>query len=86
MSAMAQKRDRPGILKLPWLLTFFYLIACLLWPMSMQAADTLTNATAVLALSADEASSGIPVSVTGVVTAAETNWTGARGAMRGGQR
>ena len=44
--------------------------------MAAQAADILTNATAVLALSADEASSNLPVSVTGVVTAAETNWTG----------
>jgi signal transduction histidine kinase len=76
MTAMAPKTDRPGILKLPWLKAFFCLMTCVLGPMSMQAADTLTNATAVLALSADEASSGIPVSVTGVVTAAETNWTG----------
>jgi len=41
-----------------------------------QAGDTLTNASAVLALSADEASSGRPVSVVGVVTAAEPSWTG----------
>jgi signal transduction histidine kinase len=39
-------------------------------------ATTLTNAAAVLALSASDALSGIPVSVTGVVTAAETNWNG----------
>ncbi len=41
-----------------------------------RAADVLTNAADVLALSANDASSGIPVSVTGVVTAAETNWNG----------
>ncbi|HTV62440.1 MAG TPA: histidine kinase [Verrucomicrobiae bacterium] len=37
---------------------------------------TLTNATDVLALSAKDALSHIPVSVTGVVTAYETNWNG----------
>jgi len=37
---------------------------------------TLTNAMDVLALSAKDASSGIPISVTGVVTAYETNWNG----------
>jgi signal transduction histidine kinase len=41
-----------------------------------QPRTTLTNATDVLALSAKDALSGIPVSVTGVVTAYETNWNG----------
>jgi signal transduction histidine kinase len=40
------------------------------------ARDPLTNAAAVLALSGTDALSGVPVSVTGVVTAAETNWSG----------
>jgi len=44
--------------------------------MSAHAATTLTNAADVLALPAKEASSGIPVLVNGVVTAAETNWNG----------
>ncbi|MGA2871650.1 MAG: hypothetical protein ABSF34_21125, partial [Verrucomicrobiota bacterium] len=38
--------------------------------------NTLTNAADVLALSATEASSNIPVSVKGIVTAAETSWEG----------
>lgn len=40
--------------------------------------STLTNAADVLALSGDRASLGIPVSITGIVTAAETNsnWNG----------
>lgn len=44
--------------------------------LSATAAETLTNASAVLALSAHQATSNIPIRVTGVVTAAETNWTG----------
>jgi signal transduction histidine kinase len=42
------------------------------------ARDTLTNAAAVLALSGKDALSGVPVSVTGVVTAAEptATWSG----------
>ena len=38
--------------------------------------DTLTNASAVLALSAQEASNNIPILVRGVVTAAEPTWNG----------
>src|SRR5207249_2224173 len=41
-----------------------------------QSREILTNASDVLALTAKEASSGIPISVKGVVTAAETNWNG----------
>src|SRR5882724_8004749 len=41
-----------------------------------RATETLTNAADVLALSAEQASAGIPVKVTGVVTYAETNWNG----------
>ena len=42
------------------------------------AHETLTNASAVLALSVQQATSNIPISITGVVTAAETNsnWGG----------
>ena len=42
------------------------------------AHETLTNASAVLALTAQQATSNIPISITGVVTAAETNsnWGG----------
>ncbi len=45
-------------------------------PSGVSANETLTNASAVLLLSAKEASSVIPVAVEGVVTAAETNWNG----------
>ena len=41
-----------------------------------QPRETLTNASDVLALTAKEASSAIPISVKGIVTAAETNWNG----------
>jgi len=41
-----------------------------------QPRTTLTNAADVLALSGKDALSGIPISVTGVVTAYETNWNG----------
>jgi signal transduction histidine kinase len=41
-----------------------------------RAVDTLTNASDVLALTAERASNGIPIVVKGVVTAAETNWNG----------
>ncbi|MDB6017158.1 MAG: integral rane sensor signal transduction histidine kinase [Pedosphaera sp.] len=40
------------------------------------AVETLTNASDILTLSAAEALSGIPISVQGIVTAAETNWNG----------
>lgn len=45
-------------------------------PAAALPATTLTNAADVLALSGDMASTGIPVSVTGIVTAAQTNWNG----------
>jgi signal transduction histidine kinase len=41
-----------------------------------RADHVVTNAFDVLALSAKDALSGIPVSITGVVTAAQTNWNG----------
>ncbi len=44
--------------------------------MTAAPAGVLTNAADVLALSAKEALAGVPVSVTGVVTTAETNWNG----------
>jgi signal transduction histidine kinase len=54
----------------------FLLFLCGNLPVVAHAVDTLTNASDVLALPADEALSGIPISVKGVVTAAETNWNG----------
>jgi signal transduction histidine kinase len=45
-------------------------------PAGVRAGDTLTNAADILALSAAKAASGVPVSITGIVTAAETNWNG----------
>ena len=62
--------DRFGIL-LSALLT---LSVCL--PAMARPSMTLTNAADVLALSDDIASNGIPVSVTGIVTAAQTDWNG----------
>jgi signal transduction histidine kinase len=43
---------------------------------AVAANNTLTNAADILSLSAKEASSNIPVSVKGIVTAAETSWEG----------
>jgi signal transduction histidine kinase len=59
-----------------------WFFALLIWavcgplPGTACADETLTNASAVLSLSTREALSNIPVLVTGVVTAAETNWNG----------
>jgi signal transduction histidine kinase len=43
---------------------------------SARAAEVLTNATSILKLPARQAALGLPVAVTGIVTAAETNWNG----------
>lgn len=45
-------------------------------PPAGRAAEVLTNASDILALSAQKASNAIPVFVKGVVTAAEANWNG----------
>ncbi|MDR3460015.1 MAG: histidine kinase [Verrucomicrobiae bacterium] len=45
-------------------------------PVAARADETLTNAMDVLALPTEKALSGVPVSVKGVVTGAETNWAG----------
>ena len=62
--------DRSGIL----LSALLMLSGCL--TAMARPSMTLTNAADVLALSADAAAQGIPVSVTGVVTAAQTDWNG----------
>jgi len=59
-----------------WSFVLFLLFVCGNLPVVARVNDTLTNASAVLALSAKEAAAGIPISVKGVVTAAETNWNG----------
>ena len=41
-----------------------------------QSGELLTNASQVLSLSADQASKGIKISITGIVTAAEPDWGG----------
>jgi signal transduction histidine kinase len=46
------------------------------WLLPVRATEQLTNAADVLSLSSPEALSGVPISVTGVVTAAPTNWEG----------
>ncbi len=48
--------------------------ACFTTVTKAQANETLTNAADVLSLPDEKASSGIPVSITGTVTVAETNW------------
>lgn len=48
----------------------------LLFSVRATAAEPLTHADAVLSLSGEEAGNRLPVSVTGVVTAAEHDWTG----------
>src|SRR5580704_11864648 len=72
---MVRQRKQPAVPRLPWL-SLFCLLVCAGWPAAALANNILTNASAVLALSADQATSNIPVSVTGVVTAAEPNWLG----------
>jgi signal transduction histidine kinase len=59
-----------------WLFALILGLVCGGRPGAAYAHDPLTNASAVLALSAKEASASIPVSLQGVVTAAETNWLG----------
>ena len=59
-----------------WLLALFLWTVCTHLPGTAYADQTLTNASAVLSLSADEALSAIPISVIGVVTASQTNWHG----------
>lgn len=59
-----------------WSFVLFLFFVCGDLPVVARAKDTLTNASAVLALSAKAAAAGIPISVKGVVTAAETNWNG----------
>src|SRR5580704_5793089 len=76
MIAKLKNLHRRGPLRLPRLAAFFLFVAWGFFPTVALSAVTLTNASAVLALSADEASSGLPVSVVGVVTAAEASWTG----------
>jgi hypothetical protein len=59
-----------------WFFALFIWTVCGPLPGTAYADETLTNASAVLSLSTKEALSNIPVLVTGVVTAAETNWNG----------
>src|ERR1700676_4218697 len=57
-----------------WFFVLFLWAVCGHLPGTAYANETLTNASAVLSLSAKQASSNLPVLVTGVVTAAETHW------------
>src|SRR5215469_14606023 len=50
--------------------------ACFSAPAELQTNTILTRAADVLALSGDTAESGVPVSIQGVVTVAQTNWSG----------
>jgi len=59
-----------------WFFVLFLWAVCGHLPGTAYANETLTNASAVLSLSAKQASSNLPVLVTGVVTAAETHWNG----------
>ncbi len=61
---------------LRWLAIFCVMAGAFFTGGVAAASETLTNASDVLALSVGEASSGLPVSVKGVVTAAEPSWTG----------
>jgi len=42
----------------------------------IQAVEIITNASDIISLSAKDALTGLPVSITGVVTATESNWVG----------
>ncbi len=57
-------------------LALFLMLGCPVVMAHPWQAMTLTNAADVLALPDDIASNGIPVSVTGIVTAAQPNWSG----------
>lgn len=59
-----------------WLSVLFLWLICGNLHSAAYANDTLTNAADVLALPAKAALAGIPVSVKGIVTAAETDWLG----------
>ena len=58
------------------LFIFFLFFVCGGLPVVAHVGGPLTNAADVLALSAKESASGIPIFVKGVVTAAEPNWAG----------
>ena len=64
-------RDRSAARWLVLLLLF-----CVVGPAVARDGSVLTNASQVLGLTAKEASTSIPILVTGVVTAAEPNWNG----------
>jgi len=59
-----------------WSFVFFLLLLGGNWTPVARGTETLTNAADVLALTMEAARSGVPVSVKGVVTYAETNWNG----------
>jgi signal transduction histidine kinase len=59
-----------------WLFALFLWLICGNLHSAANANDMLTNAADVLALPAKAALKGIPISVKGIVTAAETNWLG----------
>ncbi|HUA67748.1 MAG TPA: histidine kinase [Candidatus Saccharimonadales bacterium] len=65
------KRRLMSVLFIP-----FALLSAMAWNTAGQTNQTLTNASAVLALSGEEAAQGIKISITGVVTAAEPRWGG----------
>lgn len=71
---------RPRPRSLPRFATFLWIIAALCAHLRLLADDAhpavLTNAAAVLALSAQQANNNIPVRIRGVVTAAEPTWQG----------
>ena len=70
--AMRRKAGRSNLRPIVLLLLF----VCGGVRLAARAGDTLTNASDVLALSAAEASNGVPILVKGVVTAAESGWKG----------
>src|SRR5215469_7779984 len=57
-------------------LSVLFAPACFSASAEFQTNTILTRAADILALSGDAAESGIPVSIQGVVTVAQTNWSG----------
>jgi len=55
---------------------FVFFVVCERFSLAAETGGVLTNATDILALPAEKSSSGIPVSIKGTVTAAETSWAG----------
>ena len=74
MTAATLTQEKMPFTRRLLLLSIFFILSN--GVLATRAEDTLTNAADVLALPSEQALSGIPVSVKGIVTAAQPNWEG----------